>query len=504
MDINGPAPPQESTPLAKFANDNNLPLIVGSDTNSHHTLWGNKACNERGRELLDFFSSSGLHWANKGSTPTFLNSRGHNSIIDLTITNRAGGDLISNWHVSDLFSNSDHRYIMFDITTGPKREPKQLRLVKNTDWTKFDEVLADNPYLQNINLDTIDDVDHKVDQINTALRQAFEEACPITYISSAVRKPPWLTPDIEEAQRGIRRKLMTARTNKSHANWIALRESNKQYNKIISQAQRNAWRAFCKDTETVKESARMNKILKSCSDNKEKLEAVYKPNGQLTTNAEETLEVMAAAHFKDSSSDPPDDSSDTTPISHDLLNTIYNPDRLDKAIRTFEPDKAAGPDTLKPIIIQKAWSHIKDITRAIMIKNHSSQHIPTLWRSSLGIFLPKPGKSDYNQPKSYRTITLSPVMLKLQEKVILWHMQKDLNMANDTNKRQYGFKKGCSTEAALHKLTHIIERKITKKGFVLGVFMDIEGAFDNVSFKAIATAIRATKVDPATAQCIIN
>ena len=39
-----------------------------------------------------------------------------------------------------------------------------------------------------------------------------------------------------------------------------------------------------------------------------------------------------------------------------------------------------------------------------MIKNHSSQHIPTLWRNSLGIFLPKPGKSDYNQLKSYRTI----------------------------------------------------------------------------------------------------
>jgi hypothetical protein len=58
----------------------------------------------------------------------------------------------------------------------------------------------------------------------------------------------------------------------------------------------------------------MKKILKSCSDNKEKLLAVYEPNGQLTTNAEETLEVMAAAHFKDSSSDPPDDYSDITSI----------------------------------------------------------------------------------------------------------------------------------------------------------------------------------------------
>ena len=95
-------------------------------------------------------------------------------------------------------------------------------------------------------------------------------------------------------------------------------------------------------------------------------------------------------------------------------------------------------------------------------------------------------------------------MLKLQEKIILWHMQNDLHMAQDTSKRQYGFKKGCSTQAALHKVTHLIERRIAKKGYVLGVFLDIEAAFDNVSFKAIAAAIRKTKLDPATSQWIIN
>ena len=218
----------------------------------------------------------GLSWANKGSTPTFLNSRGHNSIIDLTITNQAGGDLISNWHDSDLFSNSDHKYIMFDITTGPKKEPRQIRLVKNTDWDRFDEILSDDPNLRNINLSTITDIDQKIKHINQVLQKAFEEACPITYISNTVRKPPWLTPEIEEAQTGIRPKHMTARTNKSTLQWLALRESNKQYNKIVSQAQRDAWRTFCKDTESVKQSTRMSKILKSLNDNKE-LKRNWKP-----------------------------------------------------------------------------------------------------------------------------------------------------------------------------------------------------------------------------------
>ena len=506
MDINGPVPPPETTPLAKFALDNKIPLIMGSDTNSHHTLWGNRLCNERGEELLDFLSSFGLSWANKGSTPTFLNSRGHNSVIDLTITNHTGEDMISNWHVSDLFSNSDHRYIMFDITLGPKQEPQIIRLIKNTDWDKFNDILTRSPIINNQDHDltSTSGIDETVENINSAIQQAFEEACPPTYISSSVRKPPWLTPVVEEAQRGIRRKLMKARNTKTSKAWEALRESNKQYNKLVNKSQQQAWRTFCKDTESVKESARMNKIIKSTTDSKVKLSAVYNQNGQLTNSAEETLEVMTQIHFKDCTQDLQAPPITTSQPPNNLTSTIYSQDRLSEAIKSFDPLKAAGPDSLRPILIQKAWNHIKDITANIMIRNHELQHIPKPWKESLGIFLPKPGKTDYNQPKSYRTITLSPVMLKLQEKVILWHMQHDLNIATDLNKRQFGFRKGCSTEAALHKVAHKIEKRIAKKGFVLGVFLDIEGAFDNVSFKAISDAIRATKVDTTTANWIIN
>ena len=415
MDINGPAPPPETTPLAQFASANNLPLIIGSDTNSHHTLWGNRACNERGEELLDFLSSLGLSWANKGSTPTFLNSRGHNSCIDLTITNQTGEDLISNWHVSDLFSNSDHRYIMFDITAGPKKEPKTIRLVKNTDWDKFNTILNDSN-INNYDLSSTSKIDEAVESINSILQKAFEDACPPTYISSSVRKPPWLTPEVERAQRGIRRKLMGARNNKTSRAWQALRDSNKVYNKLVSKSRQQAWRKFCKETESIKESARMNNILKSSNDCKTKLQAVYDQNGNLTSCPEETLEVMTQTHFKDCAHDLRAPPCTVTSPPNSLTQTIYSPERLQQAVNTFDPLKAAGPDTLRPIIIQKAWVHVKDTITNIMIRNHELQHIPGPWRESLGIFLPKPGKTDYNHPKSYRTITLSPVMLKLHER----------------------------------------------------------------------------------------
>ena len=69
-----------------------------------------------------------------------------------------------------------------------------------------------------------------------------------------------------------------------------------------------------------------------------------------------------------------------------------------------------------------------------------------------------------------------------------------------TWQKQFSLKRGTSTETALHKIAHTIERRITKKGYVLGTFLDIEGAFNNVSFKALSDAINSSPVDKPNAR----
>ena len=77
-------------------------------------------------------------------------------------------------------------------------------------------------------------------------------------------------------------------------------------------------------------------------------------------------------------------------------------------------------------------------------------------------------------------------------------------MEDSLSKKQFGFKKGTSTETSLHKVIYKIEKTIAKKGYVLGTFLDIEGAFDNVSFKAISEAIDQSPLESATAGWIKN
>ena len=171
------------------------------------------------------------------------------------------------------------------------------------------------------------------------------------------------------------------------------------------------------------------------------------------------------------------------------LDHIFSENRVKRALQEFDPPSAAGPDGIRPIMLQKGWGSIGDAFISIAKASYRLGHTPEIWRNSASIFLPKPGKDDYNNPKSFRTITLSPVLLKWMERVILWHMEADLKVYDKLSKKQFGFKRGSSTTAAIHKLVRKLEMAMLNKGMALGTFLDIEGAFDNVSFTSIERAL---------------
>ena len=140
-------------------------------------------------------------------------------------------------------------------------------------------------------------------------------------------------------------------------------------------------------------------------------------------------------------------------------------------------------------MLQKGWDSSKQKFVSIAKASFLLGYTPDPWRNSLGIFLPKSGKDDYYNPKSYRTITLAPVPLKWMERVILWHMEVYLKIYSNLSKKQYGFKRGSSTIAAVHKLVMNFEFAILNQGMALGTFLDIKGALDNVPFDAIERAL---------------
>ena len=118
------------------------------------------------------------------------------------------------------------------------------------------------------------------------------------------------------------------------------------------------------------------------------------------------------------------------------------------------------------------------------------EYVPVSLRQSNVIFIPKPGKDDYTQPKSYRPITLSSVILKTLERVILNHLENTYLKRYPLSQNQHAFRKGSSCDSAISDMTDNIERAILNDKFALGVFLDITGAFSNVKLTSITRALR--------------
>ena len=73
--------------------------------------------------------------------------------------------------------------------------------------------------------------------------------------------------------------------------------------------------------------------------------------------------------------------------------------------------------------------------------------------------------------------------------MIYRHLSSTLGVNKMITQHQHGFRTGKSTESALHQLVTKIERTIVEGQYALGIFLDIEGAFDNVSFKTITDSL---------------
>ena len=77
------------------------------------------------------------------------------------------------------------------------------------------------------------------------------------------------------------------------------------------------------------------------------------------------------------------------------------------------------------------------------------------------------------------------------ERVVYWNLENTTLKTSPLHKNQHAFRRGHSTEIALVHLVNKIEKAILRNEFALGVFLDIEGAFDNLSIEAAICGMKS-------------
>ena len=483
------APPHIVEELVEYCNQNNLPLVIGCDANAHHVAWGSSNTNERGEALLEYLASTDLAWCNKGHKPTFI-TRIRREVLDLTLASPGVFSEIKDWKVSDNPSLSDHAMITFHFTIT--RPPVQwYRNVRKTDWNDYKESTLPAEVCKLFPLReprTIKDLDSKAEEVTNCIITAFQKSCPLKRAGNKFKSNPWWNQDLVSLRRETRRLERKAKRTNLDADWDSFIETRKAFKSEIRKSKRQQWRDLCERTEGLPPLARLYKILKW--DSNSQLGSIEKMDGSFTNSPEETLQCMLDIHLSDPELlEPGNEVLEHNPILSDLGEVIVTGEKAKYAVDQFKPYKAPGGDGVYPILLQEGWETLEPVFLMICRASLKLGHIPKIWQKARGIFIPKPGKNSYNLAKSFRLITLTSFQLKVMERMIYWHLNSSLGVDKMISPHQHGFRTGKSTESALHQLVTKIERTIVEGQYALGIFLDIEGAFDNVSFKTITEAL---------------
>ena len=207
----------------------------------------------------------------------------------------------------------------------------------------------------------------------------------------------------------------------------------------------------------------------------------YDPNHDLNTETE--ARNFLSAHkvvFK-----PLEQDKQETEDKHymlreiNVLEIIKNVLEIIKTLQKCRNRSAPGEDQISNFILKNLDR--ENLSNIALIYNSclKTGYFPNAWKQAKVVMLPKPGK-DLTKPTSYRPISLLPAMGKIFERIVASRLSAFLEKVDYFDENQAGFRKKRSTVDQLFKLSQSVSTALKKHKKAVGVFLDVEKAFDTV------------------------
>ena len=134
-------------------------------------------------------------------------------------------------------------------------------------------------------------------------------------------------------------------------------------------------------------------------------------SGKYTEIGKETCEEMMAKHFPTHTpkTNPEYDHTKivTTEITKSEFKPWITPTHVRRVLLKFKAKKYPGPDKFKPIIFKYLPQKTLDIISFIYKSCLKLHCTPRAWKESNVVFIPKKGKTLYQEAKSFRPIYLA-------------------------------------------------------------------------------------------------
>ncbi len=273
-------------------------------------------------------------------------------------------------------------------------------------------------------------------------------------------------------------------------------EARKALKKGIRKAKHKSWRAFTESVSDAKTTARLLKCIQKCQN-----ESIGIMSDAQNDRPEETVNHLLNVHFPGNTTvEEGEQEGGNTFFGKfryaQITISWITTNKIKWAISNFGNHKAAGPDGLAPMVLKQPSDRVLEHLRVIYVSSIYSGYVLRSWSKSRVIFVPKPGKGDYTEAKSFCPITLSSFIFKALERVVLVHLEETYDVYNKLNMNQHAFRKGSSCDSALSDMVDELESTVFRRQYTLGIFLDIKGAFDNQTVEASIRGMNKTGLPP--------
>jgi len=482
-------------------------LLLG-DFNRHHPMWDEErnghlftnANLNAAEELIELIANTQLDMALPKDIPTITNSAGNTTRPDNVFISRN----IKHWIVKcdtspeDRPPKADH-YPIHTVINFPiqEAEPKPMWNYRATDWTKLRETLTANldvippPQV----LDTTNQLEDALEALTTAITDAMEAVIPKKKPSPHSKR--WWTAELSKARTDTKRLARSAyryRFQPDHPVHNEYQTARNGYASAIKAQRMNHWKNWL---EKIGEQDiwTANRFLASppSDGGKSRIPALKTTNNdgeQIDVhNNGEKSKLLHKVFFYD----PPDDHviepDHVYPEEKFTFDDISN-EQITRAIKKLQPFKTPGMNGISNSILLHCEDLLTPFLGPIFRATFDLEHYPKQWKKYVTAAIRKPGKPDYTIPNAYRPIALLDTISKILSSCVKETLEYYTDKLQLLPVTQFGGKAGCTTTDSLHLVTNFIKDAWRRKHEVVGLFLDVKGAFPNAVIPCLVHDMR--------------
>lgn len=474
--------------------ESSIPLILGVDANASSPMWFSKVCrhssgyrnHSRGEVLSEWMLSRCISAVNEPSEWYTFEGPNGVSDIDVTLTNSVAlGVFNFSWGIRGGWGISDHNLIEIVITYNRgARRPSEFKRwrTRGVNWDVYGVFLhemASSVPLHEFRTRSISQqialIGDWVERVNDTLLARYRRVD-----RNGVK---WWTRDLTVKRRSLRRlrirfqRARVAGDSDVSQHRDRYRVSLREYKELLVRIKEQEWRDFVHGNR----DDPWCMAYKICRGQGRSIDVSgIRQDGTVLTEWRDCVHALLSSFF------PRADGEATSPLGEVEDPPALERSEIEYGMMQLRGKKSPGLDGMTGEMCKSIWKVIPEYLEALYGKCLSEGHFPNVWKKARVIVLLKSPDLPRSNPRSYRGISLLPVLGKVLERVMVERLQEceNLQICN----RQFGFRKGKSVEDAWLYVRGSVEESSSK--YVLGLFIDFMGAFDYLCWDRVVERLR--------------